>query len=55
MVILAVLQHGYGYISSVTYWLLLYYQCYILVMVILAMLQSGYCYIISATTWLWLY
>jgi hypothetical protein len=49
MVILAVLQSGYGYISSVTKWLWLYLQCYKVVMVILAVIQSGYGYISSAT------
>jgi hypothetical protein len=54
MVILAVLYTGYGCISLTT-WLWLYQQCYILVMVILAVLHSGYGYISSATKWLWLY
>jgi hypothetical protein len=54
MVVL-VLQHGYGYISSATNWLWLYQQCYKVVMVILAVLQSGYGYIRSVTKWLWLY
>jgi hypothetical protein len=54
MVILAVLQSGYSYISSATKWLWLYQQCYRVVMVVLV-LQHGYGYISSATKWLWLY
>ena len=54
MVILAVLQSGYGYICSATKCLWLYKQCYRVVMIVLV-LQHGYGHISSATKWLWLY